>query len=73
MREIVLDTETTGLDCSNGDRIVEILDGKIIDGYTRNEYPKGVVKSRRLVAKLFKSFNSKRLMLISPCINTGRP
>jgi DNA polymerase III subunit epsilon len=24
MREIVLDTETTGLDCSNGDRIVEI-------------------------------------------------
>ena len=24
MREIVLDTETTGLDCSNGDKIVEI-------------------------------------------------
>jgi DNA polymerase III subunit epsilon len=24
MKEIVLDTETTGLDCSNGDRIVEI-------------------------------------------------
>jgi len=39
MREIVLDTETTGLDPNNGDRVVEIGCVELVDHIpTRNEY-----------------------------------
>ena len=38
MRQVVLDTETTGLDPNDGDRIVEIGSVELIDGCPTGEY-----------------------------------
>ena len=50
MREIVFDTETTGLDCRNGDRLIEIGCVEIINRIPTGRTFHAYLNPRRLVS-----------------------
>ena len=55
MREIVLDTETTGLNADNGDKIIEIGCVEIIDRkITENFYHKYINPEREVAPDAYK-------------------
>ena len=66
MREIVLDTETTGLDPLNGDRIVEIGAVKLV-----NRTPTGRVPARKRLRYLGEEGESGALRPIPPVGGPG--